>query len=700
MMLPAGNGRRRTSTPLVIAMSLVFLAVAITSRAGAAPTAATSDASIPTPSGPSGITLTQIMSGLSSPVFLTNARDGSNRIFIVEQTGTIRIWNGTSLLATPFLDVHASISCCGEQGLLSVAFHPNYSTNGFFYVYYTDTASPTYNLTVARYKVSSGNSNVADPASGQVLFTIPHPINANHNGGQLQFGPDGYLYMGTGDGGSGDDPPCNAQNNQVLLGKLLRVDVDTNINTAPFYSIPPDNPFVAQGAPANKIWDKGLRNPWRYSFDSLTGELYIGDVGQNLYEEVDVESPTSPGGLDYGWKVMEGFHCGGGGTNSCAVGTPPCMDPSYTLPVLEYPHTLGCSITGGYVYRGTQFPGIHGYYFYSDFCSGRIWAASRDRFGAWSTTDLLESGLSVSAFGQDEQNRLYVVNLGGTVSRIDSSTSFPLPAIAAAGPSAVIAGDPAFTLTVDGSGFAPGSVVHWNGASRPTTYISLTRLTAAITATDIASAGTATVTVVNPLPGGGTSTALTVNINPTYLDVPLAYWAERWIRAVTNASVTSGCGTRVFCPGDSTTRAQMAVFLLRGHDGALYNPPAATGTVFGDVPTGSFAAAWIEELFHRGVTAGCGGSNYCPSSPVLRQQMAVLLLRTKFGSTYTPAAATGIFADLPMSDPNARWAEDLYNKGITGGCGVSPLRFCPTAPVTRAQMAVFISAAFGLPVPP
>jgi len=708
--LPAGRGRRGTSAPLAIATALLLAAVATTSRAGADPsepldasTRNTLSPSAPSaPAAPSITLQTVIPSGLSSPVALTHAGDGSGRIFITEQTGTIRIWNGTNLAATPFLDIHTIVACCGEQGLLSVAFHPNYASNGFFYVYYTDKSSPVYNLVLARYKVSTGNSNIADPASGVILFTVPHPVNGNHNGGQLQFGPDGYLYMGTGDGGSGDDPPCNAQTNTVLLGKLLRVDVDQNMNQAPYYGIPPTNPFAGQGAPMDKIWDKGLRNPWRYSFDRTTGDLYIGDVGQNAYEEIDFEPAGSAGGVNYGWRVMEGFHCGNGGTTSCPVGTPPCHDPSYTLPVLEYTHSFGCSVTGGYVYRGSQFPGLHGYYLYGDFCSGIIWGAARDAEGVWSTTQLLDTSLSISSFGQDETGKLYVLSLGGSVSRIDSSVNWPVPAVSSVSPLSVIAGDPGYTLTVDGSGFAPGSTIQWNGANRTTTYVSLTRLTASISAADISAAGTASVSVVNPGPGGGPSNAVTVDINPTFLDVPLAYWARRQIQAVYDAAVTTGCGPRMFCPDVVANRAQMAIFLLRGKQGPVYTPPPATGTLFTDVAAGSFAAAWIEELAHRSVTAGCQASpaKFCPSDPVTRGQMAVFLLRTKLGPTYAPPTPAGIFADLPVSNPLAAWAEDLYGRGISAGCASAPLRFCPGTSVTRAQMAVFITVAFGLSVPP
>ncbi|HTD53110.1 MAG TPA: PQQ-dependent sugar dehydrogenase, partial [Thermoanaerobaculia bacterium] len=218
---------------------------------------------------------------------------GDSRLFLTIQTGRILIWDGTRFLTTPFLDISSLISCCIERGLLSAAFHPQYATNGFFFVYYTNTAG---NLTIARYAVSSGNPNLADPSRGVVLLTIPHPTNANHNGGLLEFGPDGYLYIGTGDGGSANDPPCNAQRDDVLLGKLLRIDVDQNVGSAPFYGIPPSNPFVGAGLPLDEIWAKGLRNPWRFSFDRMTGDLYIGDVGQDEREEIDFQPRASAGG--------------------------------------------------------------------------------------------------------------------------------------------------------------------------------------------------------------------------------------------------------------------------------------------------------------------------------------------------------------------------------------------------------------------
>ena len=240
---------------------------------------------------------------------------------------------------------------------------------------YTNTAG---NTVVARYRVSTGDPNVADPSSAVTLLTIAQPF-ANHNGGHLAFGPDGYLYIGMGDGGSANDPMCNAQRDDTLLGKMLRIDVDANVATPPFYGIPPDNPFAAPGGARDEIWAKGLRNPWRYSFDRATGDLYIGDVGQGVQEEIDLQRAGTPGGLNYGWKVKEGFSCGSGGTSGCPQGTPACTDPGATIPgfrepILVYAHGSGdCSVTGGYVYRGRLFPALLGLYFYADYCSGRIW---------------------------------------------------------------------------------------------------------------------------------------------------------------------------------------------------------------------------------------------------------------------------------------------------------------------------------------
>src|SRR5204862_374215 len=247
---------------------------------------------------------------------------GDSRLFIVQQRGTVSIWDGTRVLPTPFLDVHNLVFCCNERGLLGLVFHPHYAANGLFFIYYT---APSGDVTIARYSVSASNANVADPASGAVLLTISHSQFANHNGGQMQFGPDGYLYAGIGDGGSGGNPTNSAQDLTQLLGKLLRIDVDAAI-----YTIPPNNPFVGRPNVRAEIWAYGLRNPWRFSFDRATGDLWIGDVGSSKYEEVDYQPTGDKGGENYGWATMEGLHCN----------APPdgCDQAGLTPPVVEYNH--------------------------------------------------------------------------------------------------------------------------------------------------------------------------------------------------------------------------------------------------------------------------------------------------------------------------------------------------------------------------
>ena len=348
------------------------------------------------------VLLQQVASGLNQPVALTHA--GDSRLFITQQIGTVVIFDASGLRSTPFLDIRSIVLSSGERGLLSVAFHPRYRQNGLFFVYYTNKNGDN---SIARYKVSSGDPNLADPASGVILLTIPHPNFANHNGGQLQFGPDGYLYIGTGDGGSAGDPNNHGQDLTQLLGKILRIDVDRGLP----YTIPPSNPFFALSSARNEIWAYGLRNPWRFSFDRENGDLWIGDVGQNVYEEVDRQPATSIGGENYGWRKMEGFHCFNPSSN--------CTDPSFTMPVLEYAHTQGaCSITGGYRYRGTQIAVLRGAYLYGDYCTGDIFRA--DPSGAtWTSTRLFATTISISSFGEDWSGELYVLDVAkGIVDRI------------------------------------------------------------------------------------------------------------------------------------------------------------------------------------------------------------------------------------------------------------------------------------------
>lgn len=347
------------------------------------------------------ISLTVVAGGFTQPVHVTHAGDGSGRIFVAEQAGRIRILDNGVVRPSPFLDISAKLVCCGEQGLLSVAFPPGFASKGYFYVNYTGipvdpaVVAPT---VIARYRVSAGDANVADPASEEVILTIPQPFS-NHNGGQLVFGPDGYLYVGMGDGGSGGDPLNNGQSPGTLLGKILRIDVESG--TAP-YVVPPDNPFVGVAGYRPEIWALGLRNPWRFSFDRETGDLYIGDVGQDTFEEIDFQPAGDPGGRNYGWNIMEGDSC-------YPPGTVGCNRTGIALPVFVYDHSLGCSVTGGHVYRGSAFPSLQGVYLFGDYCSGRIWGM-RKNGGAWDNALLADTPLTITTFGEDESGNVYVVN--------------------------------------------------------------------------------------------------------------------------------------------------------------------------------------------------------------------------------------------------------------------------------------------------
>ena len=319
-------------------------------------------------------------------------------MFVVGKRGQVFVMRNGGILPTPFLDISGIVNSSGsEQGLLSIAFHPGYASNGLFYVNYTDR-NGIGNTVVARYRVSADNPDRADPSSATTLLTIEQPAQ-NHNGGLITFGPDGYLYIGMGDGGRADDPWGNAQNRGVLLGKLLRIDV----NNGDPYTIPPDNPLAHDPSARPEIWAYGLRNPWRFSFDRATGDLYIADVGQNRWEWVHFQ-PAGHGGQNYGWDVVEGSHCH----------EPPqgCDTSPFPAPIAEYGHGNGnISITGGYVYRGSSFPTLNGLYFYSDYGSGRIWAAQQEAPGSWHSEELLNTGMHISSFGEDEAGELYLASM-------------------------------------------------------------------------------------------------------------------------------------------------------------------------------------------------------------------------------------------------------------------------------------------------
>ena len=355
--------------------------------------------------GAADFRLVRFADGFQRPLYLTHAGDGSGRLFALEQTGRIWLLDADGArYAQPFLDVSRLVSRTAnqeysEQGLLGLAFHPDYAANGSFFINYTDLNGST---VVARYSVS-GDPNIADASTQQIIYQIRQPYS-NHNGGHIDFGADGYLYISLGDGGSANDPLGAGQNRQLPLGAILRIDVDGN---SP-YAVPADNPFVGDATSQDTIWAYGLRNVWRFSFDRLTGDMYLADVGQNLWEEISFQPADSRGGENYGWNVWEGSHRFAGGNA-----------PDHVPPVYEYSHRLGCSVTGGYVYRGRAIPALEAAYVFGDYCSGRIWALYRDAAMTWRGLVLLHTGIPISSFGEDEAGELYLVDYRGTIYRFD-----------------------------------------------------------------------------------------------------------------------------------------------------------------------------------------------------------------------------------------------------------------------------------------
>lgn len=359
-------------------------------------------------------TTIRIATGLARPLYVTYAPGDFQRIFIVEQhEARVRVFNlaTNTLEATPFLDIDSIVVSSGnERGLLGLAFHPEYQSNHYFYVSYNDNSGTS---VIARF-TASNDPDSAIATTRYNIITQTQPFD-NHNGGCIHFGPDGYLYFGLGDGGSGEDPQGNGQNTNTLLGKMLRIDVD-NVDAPLHYGIPDDNPFVGVAGYRAEIWSLGWRNPWRWSFDRLTGDMYIADVGQYAWEEVNVEAASDTGGRNYGWRCLEGYECTSWGQPACD-----CNDPGFTFPVTAYSHDDGCSITGGYVYRGCAIPSLYGTYFYSDYCTATIWSFRWD--GANGTTDSTDwttefdpaigSIGGVSSFGEDAYGELYICDLGG-----------------------------------------------------------------------------------------------------------------------------------------------------------------------------------------------------------------------------------------------------------------------------------------------
>jgi len=401
--LPAAS--TTASTQPTMAASKGFTAPSASATTGASPAATTPAASAPASSGgsasaatattfdPARVTLAteQVAEDFEQPLFVTHAGDGSNRTFVVEKTGSIKLLDGTV-----FFDVSDRITADGyEQGLLGLAFHPQFAQNGQFFVYYT---APDGTNTVSRFG-SIADRQGGDPDSEVVLIQQEDPA-ANHNGGMLAFGPDGMLYIGLGDGGGANDQFGNGQNGDTFLAKILRIDV----NNGEPYAVPQDNPFANDGEIRPETWAWGLRNPWRFSFDRATGDLYIGDVGQNQWEEINFQPAASAGGENYGWPVREAAHC---------FRDQNCDTASFADPIAEYNHQQGISVTGGYVYRGQQFPVLQGAYLFGDYGTGRIWVSARDASGTWTTTAMLRFDGQISSFGEDEAGEVYLTDIGG-----------------------------------------------------------------------------------------------------------------------------------------------------------------------------------------------------------------------------------------------------------------------------------------------
>ncbi len=396
------NNRKKSRQPLEFAWRYDYFAAQM-GRPGAVflmmSLAANAQAALPT------IDLRLVANQLSNVTVIAHAGDGSGRLFVAQQNGLIKVVVGTNVLATPFLNISSLVLNSGEQGLLGVAFHPGYATNGYFYVYYTHTSGNS-NI-VARFTASPPSTNVVNPATRAEVLSITHTNQANHNGGCIAFGPDGYLYIATGDGGGSCDNvgPNNAQNLASLLGKLLRLDVN---NFSTNYTIPPGNPFVATNGARPEIWAYGLRNPWRFSFDRATGDLFIGDVGQSAREEVDFQPAGSAGGQNYGWRCFEGFL-----TNTCAVS---CSNYPSVLPVLDYDHSGSrIAITGGYRYRGAAIPPLAGTYLFADEkSSGPLYGATQSMAGVWSFGLLTNTPYTITTFGEDETGELYLSHYANT----------------------------------------------------------------------------------------------------------------------------------------------------------------------------------------------------------------------------------------------------------------------------------------------
>jgi glucose/arabinose dehydrogenase len=680
---------------------------------------------------PSGFSDT-VVGGFGFATAFARAPDG--RLFVCEQTGPLRIIQNGAVLATPFVTLVVDSS--GERGLLGVTLDPDFSENQYVYVYYTVPGSPAHNR-VSRF---TGNGNQAVPGSELVLLNIdPLSSDVHHNGGALHFGVDGKLYIAVGNNQNNAD----SQSKASLLGKILRINSDG--------TVPSDNPFCGIGSDRCEIWTYGHRNPFTFGVDPVSGLIYINDVGENVWEEIDVAAP----GNNYGWSLCEGPYLNGSTTSLCED-----TFPNFTNPFYWYQHVGGvCAIAGGDFYNPSSpsFPPAYvGKYFFADLCGGWVHYIDPNALslppaappvfsfasGFTQPVDVLDGddgNLYVLERGSPD-SRVHAISFDGggptptpthtrtpsrtpsptmtrtptltpppptptrtptrtltptrtrtpTVTRTPTRTPTPLPGSPSVSgidpPSGTSGGGTAVTIT--GSNFVSGATAKIGGVAA--TGVSVTNSTHVAATVPALPPGTLDdVTVINPgnLPG-----TLRGGWLADFLDVPQANPFHDDVEAIFRLAITAGCGGGNYCPASSVTRQQMAVFLLKAEHGSAYGPPACTG-IFADVPCPSQYANWIERLFAEGITAGCGGGDYCPAAPVARQQMAVFLLKTQHGSSYAPPACTGVFGDVPCPSQYANWIEQLAHEGVTAGCGGG--NYCPGSPVQRGQMATFLVRTFG-----
>ncbi len=562
--------------------------------------------------GQPDIVLQPVASGLATPVAIASAGDGSSRLFIVEQPGRIRIFDGTQVLATPFLDIGGTsgpVLDGGERGLLGLAFDPSYVTNGFFYVFYT--SKPAGAVTISRFTVSS-NANVANPASELILKTQPHADFGNHNGGALAIGSDGCLYAGIGDGGGGGDPLLTGQNLTTLLGKIIRI----NRTTGAACTAGGANPFISTAGARSEIWALGVRNPWRITFDRQTGDLFIADVGQNAREEVNFQ-PAGASGRNYCWSSKEGFAIYDP-TRTCAIGTP-------TDPILDYDRTEGQSITGGYRYRGGAIAGLAGTYIYGDFASGRIWGATQNGT-SWTSRRLLSTGFLISTFGEDEAGEVYVANYGdGRIYRFVAAA--PTNLVAAVLPTArsVVTGQVA---TAFASIVNPGTVAATAcGLAKPASIQGT--FSYQTTNTSNIPVGTSNTPVTIPAGSGQSFVfAITPSASVNSVDAPIRFECAN----VPLVASIAGVNTLLLSASAAASPDMIAISGTLSNDGIVSIP--------GNAGVTAFAAAAINVGASGSITASVddGGKGLslitavCVSDPVTAACLAPPVASMTFGS--------------------------------------------------------------------